>query len=123
MKLKPESRKEKLTVLSIVLGVAGGFTTIGGSILLWEDLRPWMSELEEKTLHERACEGQLATIQSDIFKQQANEAETRNSLIIAAERSVKTTLRKIIRASLEAQQVLTERYKTEKRECEEKYSD
>ena len=116
--LKPQTTKQKITIGAIVIGAFASFTTVGGAILMWEDLRPWMSELEEKEMRDRACEAKLWTIQSDLFRQQATKADALESLSHLTLGDARAGYHGVVRSASEAIQGFTESYKHEKKECD-----
>ncbi len=49
----PETTAGKITLISAILLVAASFTTVGGAIVMWDKVRPWMSEAEERSILDR----------------------------------------------------------------------
>lgn len=124
MALKPQTTAGKVTLGAALLAALASFTTVGSAIVMWEQIRPWMSELEEKALADRdkelkarACENTLARLQSSLFQAQANEVEATERSVTLADMQAKALNRKMIQQAREAQHSWAEQYAHEKKVC------
>jgi hypothetical protein len=127
--IRPSTKKEKLNFLAVLVAAAGSFTGIGSAILMWEDLRPWMSNAEKLEQHERACQSMLWTIETDLWRAQereisANDRKQRYAKIPLEERTEEilesmTLNKNILVQAKQAQQVFQRKLKRETEDCEE----
>lgn len=110
---------KKLTLLGVIVGGATSFTAIGGAVVMWEDVRPWMSNAEKLEQHDRACESILWTIQTDLFNAQSNEVNALERQDRLTDPDALVLNRNIISQAKKAQQLFKDKLEFQKERCKE----